>query len=74
MFRLFKKKKEQKDPVLEQIQKMTRELEDINSSIRRNNEELMKSIEETEAKLRDIGYTDDDLERIKLKSKLKVVK
>lgn len=74
MFRLFKKKKEQKDPVLEQIKKMTRELGDINSSIRRNNEELMKSIEETEAKLRDIGYTDEDLERIKLKSKLKVVK
>lgn len=74
MFRLFKKKKEQKDPVLEQIKKMTRELGDINSSIRRNNEELMKSIEETEAKLRDIGYTDEDLERIKLKSKLKAVK
>ena len=50
------------------------ELEAINDSLRRRNESLDAAIQETEKMLLNIGYTQEDLEKIKTRSKLKVTK
>ena len=50
------------------------ELEAINDSLRRRNESLDAAIQETEKMLLNIGYTQEDLEKIKARSKLKVAK
>ena len=72
MFVLFKRKK-QKDPVLEELLKENEELGKILDERRKENAELEKSISETEAALKNLGYTDKDLERIAQKAKMKVI-
>jgi mevalonate kinase len=73
MFRLFKRKKKA-DPILEKILKENEELGKILDERRKENAELEESIAETEAALKNLGYTDKDLERIAQKAKMKVIK
>lgn len=72
MFNLFKKKVREEDPILKEINRQTEELKAINDSMRRNNESLEADIQEAESLLLNMGYSQDDLEKLKTKSKLKV--
>ena len=68
MLRLFKRKKKT-DPILEKILKENEELGKILDERRKENAKLEESIAETAAALKNLGYTDKDLERIAQKSK-----
>lgn len=72
MFNLFNKKVKEEDPILKEINRQTEELKGINDSIRRNNESLEADIQEAESLLLNMGYSQDDLKKLKTKSKLKV--
>lgn len=74
MFNFFKKKIREEDPILKEIKRQTEELEAINDSMRRTNESLRAEIQKTERLLLSRGYSKEDLEKIKQKSKLKIVK
>lgn len=74
MFKFFKKKKSEEDPILKEMGRQNQELEKILYSFRETNNELKRSVEEKEQSLKELGYTDEDLEKIRMKAKLKVVK
>lgn len=57
---------------MKEINRQTEELKAINDSMRRNNESLEADIQEAESLLLNMGYSQDDLEKLKTKSKLKV--
>ena len=73
MFGLFKNKKNKPDPILEALEKQNKRLEELLIERRKENakvEEILKA----EKALKELGYTDDDLEKIEQKSKMKVIK
>ena len=70
----FLRKKLKEDPILKEINRQTEELKAINDSMRRNNESIEADIQKAESLLLSIGYSQEDLEKLKIKSKLKVVK
>lgn len=74
MFGLFKRKNDKPDPVLEKILKENKELEKILDERRKENAKLEESIAEAERALKNLWYTDKDLERIAQKAKMKVIK
>lgn len=74
MFNFFKKKVREEDPILKEINRQTEELKAINDSIRRNNESLKADIQKAERLLLNMGYSQEDLEQLKTKSKLKIIK
>ena len=74
MFNFFKKKVREEDPILKGINRQTEELKAINDSMRRNNESIEADIQKAESLLLSRGYSQEDLEKLKIKSKLKVVK
>ena len=74
MFKFLKKKVKKEDPILKELNRQTEELEAINDIIRRNNESLDAEIQKTERLLLNMGYTQKDLDKIKTKSKLKIIK
>ena len=70
----FLRKKLKEDPILKEINRQTEELKAIKDSMRRNNESIEADIQKAESLLLSIGYSQEDLEKLKIKSKLKVVK
>ena len=74
MFGLFKNKKNKPDPILEALEKQNKRLEELLIERRKENAKLEEEISKAEKVLKDLGYTDDDLERIEQKSKMKVIK
>lgn len=75
MFNFFKKKVREEDPILKEINRQTEELKAINDSIHRNNESLEADIQKAERLLLNRGgYSQEDLEKLKIKSKLKIIK
>lgn len=74
MFNFLRKRVEKEDPILKEINRQTEELKVINDSLRRNNESLEADIQKTEGLLISMGYSQEDLEKLKSKSKLKIVK
>ena len=74
MFNFFKKKVREEDPILKELNRQTEELKAINDSIRRNNESLEADIRKAERLLLNMGYSQEDLEQLKTKSKLKIIK
>ena len=74
MFRLFKNKKNKPDPILEALEKQDKMLEELLIKSRKENAKLEEGISKAEKALKELGYTDDDLERIEQKSKMKVIK
>lgn len=74
MFKFFKEKVKKEDPILKELNRQTEELEAINDIIRRNNKSLDAEIQKTERLLLNMGYTQRDLDKIKTKSKLKIIK
>lgn len=74
MFGLFKNKKNKPDPILEALEKHGKMLEKLLIERRKENAKVEEEISKAEKALKELGYTDDDLERIKQKSKIKVIK
>ena len=74
MFGLFKNKKNKPDPILESLEKQNKRLEELLIEKRKQNAKVKEEISKAEKVLKELGYTDDDLERIQQKSKMKVIK
>ena len=74
MFNFFKKKVREEDPILKEMNRQIEELKAINDSMRRNNESIEADIRKAESLLLSKGYSQEDLEKLKIKSKFKVVK
>ena len=74
MFGLFKNKRNKPDPILEALEKQNKMLEELLIKRRKENAKLEEEISKAEKVLKELGYTDDDLERIEQKSKIKVIK
>ena len=73
MFGLFKNKKNKPDPILEALEKQNKRLEELLIERRKENAKVEEEILKAEKALKELGYTDDDLERIEQKSKMKVI-
>ena len=74
MFGLFKNKKNKPDPILEALEEQNKRLEELLIERRKENAKVEEEIQKAEKALKELGYTDDDLERIEQKSKMKVIK
>lgn len=74
MFNFLRKRIDKEDPILKELNRQTEELKAINDSLRRNNESLKADIQKTESLLLRMGYSQADLKKIELKSKLKMIK
>ena len=74
MFNFLRKKVKKEDPILKEMNRQTEELKAITDSMHKNNESLEADIQKAESLLLNMGYSQEDLEKIKTKSKLKVVK
>ena len=74
MFGLFKNKKNKPDPILEALEKQNKRLEELLIERRKENAKVEEEILKVEKALKELGYTNDDLERIEQKSKMKVIK
>ena len=66
MFKLFKKKQViTEDPILEMLNKKTEDLRELNKQMSSSREAVEKQIAESEKALRDLGYLENDINRIK---------
>ena len=74
MFNFLRKKVKKEDPIFKEINRQTEELKAITDSMHRDNESLEADIQKAESLLLNMGYSQEDLEKLKTKSKLKVVK
>ena len=74
MFKFLKKKVKKEDPILKEMNRQIEELKAINDSMRRINESTEADIQKAEILLLSRGYSQEDLEKLKIKSKFKVVK
>ena len=74
MFGLFKNKKNKPDPILEALEKQDKMLKELLIERQKENAKVEEEISKAEKALKELGYTDDDLERIEQKSKMKVIK
>lgn len=75
MFNFLRKKvKIKEDPILREINRQTEELKAITDSMHKDNESLEADIQKAESLLLNMGYSQEDLEKLKTKSKLKLVK
>lgn len=74
MFNFFKKKVREEDLILKKMNRQIEELKAINDSMDRINESIEADIQKAESLLLSRGYSQKDLEKLKIKSKLKVVK
>ena len=72
MFRLFKRTKKP-DPIIEELKKENERLDRILKVHEQQRAEVEDEIAKAEDALRQLGYTDKDLKRIQMKSKMKVI-
>lgn len=70
MFNFLRKKVKKEDPILKEIDRQTKKLKAISYSMRKNNESIEADIQEAESLLLDMGYSKEDLEKLKPKLKL----
>ena len=73
MFNFLRKKVKKEDPISKEIDRQTEELKVISDSMRKNNESIDADIQEAESLLLDMGYSKEDLEKLKTKPKLKLL-
>ena len=73
MFNFLRKKVKKEDPILKEIDRQTEELKAISNSMRKNNETIEADIQEAKSLLLNMGYSQEDLEKLKTKPKLKLV-
>ena len=74
MFNFLRKKIKKEDPILKEINRQTEELKAITDSMHEDSKSLEADIQKAESLLLNIGYSQEDLEKLKTKSKLKVIK
>lgn len=72
MFNFLRKKVKKEDPILKEIDRQTEELKAISDSMRKNNESIEADIREAEGLLLNMGYSKEDLEKLKTKPKPKL--
>jgi mevalonate kinase len=72
MFNFLRKKVKKEDPILKEIDRQTEELKAISNSMRKNNESIEADIQEAESLLLNMGYSKEDLEKLKTKQKPKL--
>ena len=70
----LRKRNKKEDLILKEINRQTEELKAITDSMHKDNESLEADIQKAESLLLNMGYSQEDLEKLKTKSKLKVVK
>ena len=73
MFNFLRKNVKKEDPILKEINKQTEELKAISDSMRKTSESIEADIQEAENLLIAMGYSKEDLEKLKTKTKLKLV-
>ena len=73
MFRLFKREKKT-DPIIEGLKKENERLDKLLEEHKKERAEVEEEIAKAENALRQLGYTDKDFKRMKMKSKMKVIK
>ena len=74
MFKFLRKKTKKEDPILKELNRQTEELKSINDSLYKHMESVEYDIQKAESLLLSIGYSQEDLDKIRTKSKLKVIK
>lgn len=74
MFNFLRKKVREEDPILKEMNRQTEELKAIIDFMCGNSELIEADIQKAESLLLSRGYSREDLEKLKTKSKLKVVK
>ena len=74
MFNIFKRKKTSKDPFTEALKKQNAELREITEKLMEISDRTENAIYATEEALRKLGYTDEDFERIKHRSRITLEK
>ena len=70
----FLKRKIKEDPILKKLQRQDLEIKELMKGHEERQKKLDKEINDAENALRKLGYADEDFERLKQKSRLKVVK
>lgn len=73
MFKFLRKNVKKEDPILKEIDRQTEELKAISDSMRKTSESIEADIQEAESLLIAMGYSKEDLEKLKMKPKLKLV-
>ena len=74
MFKFLRKRTKKEDPILKELNRQTEELKSINDSLCEHMESVEADIQKAESLLLSIGYSQEDLDKIRTKSKLKVIK
>lgn len=74
MFNIFKRKKTSEDPFMEALEKQNAELRELTEEFMEINDKTENAIYATEEALRKLGYTDEDFERIKHRSRITLEK
>ena len=74
MFGLFKRKKDKPDPVLENFLNENDESEKILIERRKQKARVEEELSRVKKDLKELGYTDEDLENIAQRVKMKVIK
>ena len=72
MLGIFKQEKKP-DPIIEELKKENERLDKILKEHEKQRAEVEEEIAKAEDALRQLGYTDKDLKRIQMKSKMKVI-
>ena len=74
MFKFLRKRNKKEDPTLKDLIRQTEELKSINDSLYKHRESIEADIQKAESLLLSIGYSQEDLDKIRTKSKLKIIK
>ena len=74
MFNFLRKRTKKEDPILKELNRQTEELKSINDSLYKHRESVEADIKKAESLLLSIGYSKEDLDKIRTKSKLKIIK
>ncbi len=69
----FLRKKVKKEDLLKEIDWQIEELKAISDSMRKNRESLEADIQKTESLLLNMGYSQEDLDKLKTKPRLKLI-
>lgn len=70
MLNLFRRfKKEKNDPILEILEAQTKELSEINKSMKDDRERVERDITEAENILRELGYSEKDIKILQFKTR-----
>jgi len=73
MFNFLRKKVKKEDPILKEINRQTEELKAISDSMCKNKESLEADIQKAESLLLNMGYSQEDLDKLKTKPRLKLI-